>query len=235
MGDSLRRVLKSSKQSCPHGVRWYNRVQQPEDPWISTEHHREIDNGRDDQVYGEASTVFLLETISARGGGNVFIRDAQLQNSVSGCPSAYFASESDCTSCDTTTNPTPNPTQSPTKNPTTNPTQSSPTQNPTTIFPSVTPSSPPSSAPSCPAATATAQDDDEGNVSKIFSNTGVLVGVIVAVLAVLACGFALGIFVARKRNGAGQDGAGLDKPRATENVMYEAPDDGGYLAVDAAK
>jgi len=69
-----RPILASSLNSSPHQALWYRRYGSPEDPWVSLRDHS-VSIGNGQILYGEASHSSYFQSMSARGGANVFIRE----------------------------------------------------------------------------------------------------------------------------------------------------------------
>jgi hypothetical protein len=69
-GGVTRPIIKSSSSSTPYSAIWYNRGQNPEDPWISIADHPSL------VVYGENSTNFNMSLLNAYGGMCVLVRDS---------------------------------------------------------------------------------------------------------------------------------------------------------------
>ena len=80
-----RLVERSSVNKFPHMVRWHNRPDSPEDPWVSlTDHDVAVQNG--DVIYGEAAWPAHAQLLQDHNGANVFCR-------IMGCPSFLSLSE----------------------------------------------------------------------------------------------------------------------------------------------
>ena len=69
-GGVTRPIIKSSSSSTPYSAIWYNRGQNPEDPWISIADHPSL------VVYGENSTNVNMSLLNAYGGMCVLVRDS---------------------------------------------------------------------------------------------------------------------------------------------------------------
>ena len=69
-GGVARPIIKSSSSSTPYSAIWYNRGQNPEDPWISIADHPSL------VVYGENSTNVNMSLLNAYGGMCVLVRDS---------------------------------------------------------------------------------------------------------------------------------------------------------------
>ena len=68
--NAARPIISSSFSSTPYSANWYNRVLNPEDPWIS------IQNFPTQVVYGENKTNGSLTLIPLDGGMCVLVRDS---------------------------------------------------------------------------------------------------------------------------------------------------------------
>ena len=81
--DEPRTILKSSERwyGPSYQAGWYNRADNPEDPWISAIDHNEA-IPRNLIVYGEAGTEANNGVLLNHNGANVFIRRARCRN----CP-----------------------------------------------------------------------------------------------------------------------------------------------------
>ncbi len=83
--NSERQVLASSKNEQTHEVKWYNRANFPEDPWISIDDHYVSANSNGGVLYGgnnyENSDTFHTSDLQSRGGADVYIRTSPASGS----------------------------------------------------------------------------------------------------------------------------------------------------------
>ena len=67
-------IIRSNMSSSPYTADWYNRVENPEEPWISVNNYNSI---IPNILYGENSNQTNLELLTGNGGMCVWVRDSQ--------------------------------------------------------------------------------------------------------------------------------------------------------------